>query len=125
MASFFDYIEAELDAVNFYPGDKKPTMTRNMRDIFHRLEMTEQDVRTLRGAIEWSFRLLPSEQQRLLARDPGPGRLSPGGPRAAPPGPGWHSRSDGCALRLAQETRLLPSLVCAGAQNRAGARRTS
>lgn len=49
--SFFDYIEAELEAVNFYPEDKKPTMTRNMRDIFHRLEMTEQDVRTLRGAI--------------------------------------------------------------------------
>lgn len=51
VTSFFDYIEAELDAVNFYPEDKKPTMTRNMRDIFHRLEMTEQDVRTLRGAI--------------------------------------------------------------------------
>lgn len=51
LVSFFDYLEAELDAVNFYPADKKPTMTRNMRDIFHRLEMTEQDVRTLRGAI--------------------------------------------------------------------------
>ena len=51
VVSFFDYIEAELDAVNFYPEDKKPTMTRNMRDIFHRLAMTEQEVRTLRGAI--------------------------------------------------------------------------
>lgn len=51
VTSFFDYLEAELEAVNFYPEDKKPTMTRNMRDIFHRLEMTEQDVRTLRGAI--------------------------------------------------------------------------
>ncbi len=51
LTSFFDYVEAELDAVNFYPEDKKPTMTRNMRDIFHRLAMTEQDVRTLRGAI--------------------------------------------------------------------------
>jgi tRNA/rRNA methyltransferase len=51
VVSFFDYLEAELDAVNFYPEDKKPTMTRNMRDIFHRLELTEQDVRTLRGAI--------------------------------------------------------------------------
>jgi tRNA/rRNA methyltransferase len=49
--SFFDYVEAELEAVNFYPADKKPIMTRNMRDMFHRLEMTEQDVRTLRGAI--------------------------------------------------------------------------
>ena len=26
-------------------------MTRNMWDIFHRLEMTEQEVGTLRGAI--------------------------------------------------------------------------
>jgi tRNA/rRNA methyltransferase len=51
LVSFFDYIETELDAVNFYPADKKPIMSRNMRDIFHRLEMTEQDVRTLRGAI--------------------------------------------------------------------------
>jgi tRNA/rRNA methyltransferase len=49
--SFFDYLEAELDAANFYPPDKRPTMTRNMRDIFHRLELTEQDVRTLRGAV--------------------------------------------------------------------------
>ena len=51
LASFFDYVEAELEAVNFYPEDKKPIMARNMQDIFHRLAMTEQDVRTLRGAI--------------------------------------------------------------------------
>ncbi|MBZ6075436.1 RNA methyltransferase [Microvirga puerhi] len=51
LVSFFDYIESELDAVNFYPEDKKPIMARNMRDIFHRLQLSEQDVRTLRGAI--------------------------------------------------------------------------
>ena len=51
LTSFFDYLEAELEAVNFYPEDKKPIMARNMRDIFHRLSMTEQEVRTLRGAI--------------------------------------------------------------------------
>ena len=49
--SFFDYLEAELEAANFYPADKKPIMTRNMRDIFHRLALTEQDIRTLRGAV--------------------------------------------------------------------------
>jgi tRNA/rRNA methyltransferase len=49
--SFFDYLEAELDAANFYPADKKPIMARNMRDIFHRLALTEQDIRTLRGAV--------------------------------------------------------------------------
>lgn len=51
VVSFFDYLEAELEAVNFYPPDKQPIMARNMRDVFHRLELTEQDVRTLRGAI--------------------------------------------------------------------------
>ena len=51
VASFFDWVEAELDAVNFYPPDKRPVMTRNMRDIFLRRELTEQDVRTLRGAL--------------------------------------------------------------------------
>ena len=51
VASFFDWVEAELDVVNFYPPDKRPVMTRNMRDIFLRREFTEQDVRTLRGAL--------------------------------------------------------------------------
>jgi tRNA/rRNA methyltransferase len=51
IVSFFDYLEGELEAVNFYPEDKKPTMTRNMRDIFHRMQLTEQDIRTLRGAV--------------------------------------------------------------------------
>ena len=51
VASFFDWVEAELDVVNFYPPDKRPVMTRNMRDIFLRRELTEQDVRTLRGAL--------------------------------------------------------------------------
>jgi tRNA/rRNA methyltransferase len=37
--------------VNFYPPDKKPVMARNMRDMFLRMAMSEQDVRTLRGAV--------------------------------------------------------------------------
>ena len=51
IVSFFEYLETELDAANFYPADKKPVMTRNMRDIFHRMALTEQDIRTLRGAV--------------------------------------------------------------------------
>ena len=47
--SFFDYVEGALDKIDFYPTDKRPTMTRNMRDIFYRMEMTEQDVKTMRG----------------------------------------------------------------------------
>jgi tRNA/rRNA methyltransferase len=48
--SFFDFLEAELDQAGFFPPEKKPIMMRNLRDVFLRREMTEQDVRTLRGA---------------------------------------------------------------------------
>ena len=51
VAALFDYMEAALEAAGFYPPNKKPTMTRNMRDMFHRMGMSEQDVRTWRGAI--------------------------------------------------------------------------
>jgi tRNA/rRNA methyltransferase len=49
--ALFDYLEGALDAVGFYPEDKRPIMTRNMRDMFHRMAMSEQDVRTWRGAL--------------------------------------------------------------------------
>jgi tRNA/rRNA methyltransferase len=47
----FNHVEAELEAAQFYPPDKKPVMARNMRDMFHRMSLTEQDIRTWRGAI--------------------------------------------------------------------------
>ena len=50
--SFFDYLETELDRTGFFrPPGQQPVMRRNMRNIFHRIGLTEQDVRTLRGAI--------------------------------------------------------------------------
>jgi tRNA/rRNA methyltransferase len=50
--SFFAYLEAELDRAGFFrPAGKLPVMRRNLRNIFHRMQMTEQDVRTLRGMI--------------------------------------------------------------------------
>ncbi len=51
VTSFFDYLEGELDAVGHFPEDKRPVMVRNMRDIFHRMGLAEQDVRTLRGIV--------------------------------------------------------------------------
>jgi tRNA/rRNA methyltransferase len=49
-AAFFDFLEDELDAREFFrPPSKKPVMARNLRNIFHRMAMTEQDVRTLWG----------------------------------------------------------------------------
>jgi tRNA/rRNA methyltransferase len=50
MLSLFDYVEDELDAAGFFPLNKRMVMARNFRDILHRLDMSEQDVRTLRGA---------------------------------------------------------------------------
>ena len=51
LLSFFDYLESELDKAGFFrPAPKGPVMRRNLRNIFHRLTMSEQDVRTLRGA---------------------------------------------------------------------------
>ncbi|WP_237480681.1 RNA methyltransferase [Lichenibacterium dinghuense] len=50
--SFFDYLEGELEAAGFFrPDGKQPVMRRNLRNIFHRIGMSEQDVRTLRGAV--------------------------------------------------------------------------
>jgi tRNA/rRNA methyltransferase len=50
--AFLDYLEAQLDEAAFFnPIEKRAIMVRNMRNIWHRLEMTEQDVQTLRGAV--------------------------------------------------------------------------
>lgn len=51
LVSFFTWLEDELDTCGFFPApEKKPAMIRNLRDILLRLSMTEQDVKTLRGA---------------------------------------------------------------------------
>ncbi len=50
--SMFDYVESELDQCGFFPPGKKPVMTANLRDILHRLSLTEQEARTLRGVFK-------------------------------------------------------------------------
>ena len=48
----FEHLEAELDACGFLRvTEKRPIMVRNLRNILQRAELTEQEVRTLRGAI--------------------------------------------------------------------------
>ncbi len=48
----FDHLEGELDACGFLrPLEKRPRMVRNIRNIFTRAELTDQEVRTLRGII--------------------------------------------------------------------------
>jgi tRNA/rRNA methyltransferase len=49
---FFDHLERELDIAGFFKtGDKKPGMMRNIRNLFGRAELTEQEVRSLRGIV--------------------------------------------------------------------------
>ena len=48
----FAHFEAALDAAGFLaPPEKKPAMARNLRNMFHRASLTEQDIRTIRGVI--------------------------------------------------------------------------
>jgi tRNA/rRNA methyltransferase len=50
--SFFAYLEGELERAGFFrPAGKQPVMRRNLRNMFHRMQLTEQDVRTLRGMV--------------------------------------------------------------------------
>jgi tRNA/rRNA methyltransferase len=52
LLAFFGFLEAKLDENGFFrPVTKKPGMRRNLRNIFHRMELTQQDVRTLWGAV--------------------------------------------------------------------------
>ncbi|MDB5591853.1 TrmH family RNA methyltransferase [Enterovirga sp.] len=51
LLGLFAQLEGELDAVGYYPAGKRPSMTRNMRDMLLRLAPTEQDVRTWRGVL--------------------------------------------------------------------------
>ncbi len=52
VVSFFEYLEDELENRGFFrPAHKRPVMSRNLRNMFHRMELSEQDVRTWRGMI--------------------------------------------------------------------------
>lgn len=49
---FLDHLEGELDAAGFFKtADKKPGMLRNIRNLFSRAALTEQEVRSLRGIV--------------------------------------------------------------------------
>jgi tRNA/rRNA methyltransferase len=50
--AFFADLEAELEKVEFFrPPEKRATMTINLRNIFARMQPTQQDVQTLHGVI--------------------------------------------------------------------------
>lgn len=53
LVRMFEHLEDELDKAGFFfPADKKPLMSRNIRAPFVRANLTEQEVRTFRGIIK-------------------------------------------------------------------------
>jgi tRNA/rRNA methyltransferase len=64
--AFFEFLEGHLEASGFFrPAGKRPVMQRNLRNMFHRMELTQQDVRTLWGAI---VRLVEGPRQEAKTR---------------------------------------------------------
>ena len=52
LIDLFEHLEKELDECGFLkPPEKRPTMVNNIRNVFQRANMTEQEVRTFRGII--------------------------------------------------------------------------
>ncbi len=65
----FDHLEGALDAVDFFrPPEKRPHMIRNLRSIFHKAQLNEQEIRTLRGAIAALERRPSPHMERRMAR---------------------------------------------------------
>ena len=52
IVNFFERLETALDETGFlFPPEKRPTMVRNLRNLFHRIAPTEGEVNTLHGII--------------------------------------------------------------------------
>ena len=49
---FFDHIEKELENRGFFqPEEKMPKMKQNLRNIFHRADLSDREIATLRGVV--------------------------------------------------------------------------
>jgi len=65
VVGFYEQLEAELDGGGFFhPAEKRPSMIRNLRAIFARAALTDQEVRTLRGVVT----ALSQGRGRVLAK---------------------------------------------------------
>lgn len=50
--ALFEHLEGALDEAGFLrPPEKRPSMVRSIRNMFHRMGATDQDVRTWRGIV--------------------------------------------------------------------------
>ena len=52
LIGFFEHLERELDTCGFlFPVEKRSRMVRNLRNIYTRAGLTDQEVKTLRGVV--------------------------------------------------------------------------
>ncbi|PLX37337.1 MAG: RNA methyltransferase [Hyphomicrobiales bacterium] len=62
------HLEEALDAVNYFrPEEKKPVMTRNLLNIFQKAQLSDQEVRTLRGVVA-ALEVGPLSPEEIAAR---------------------------------------------------------
>jgi tRNA/rRNA methyltransferase len=53
LVNLFEHLEGELDKSGFLrPPEKRPNMVQNLRNIFQKAQLREQEVRTLRGVVK-------------------------------------------------------------------------
>ncbi len=82
---FYDQLEGELEAAGFFhPPEKRASMVRNLRVAFGRANLSEQEVRTLRGVVT----ALSKGRGRVLAKL----AAAPPPPLRGPPPPGGEER---------------------------------
>jgi tRNA/rRNA methyltransferase len=52
LSGFLAHLESELDSLGFFnPIEKRPSVVQNLRTMFTRMALTEQEVRSLRGIV--------------------------------------------------------------------------
>ena len=72
---FFGHLEEELDRNGFLrTRDKRPSMVRNLRNLFQRANATEQELRTLHGVIT---AFAGPRGRAVEAREPKPRKRAP------------------------------------------------
>lgn len=78
LLALFDHIERELDEAAFFRSpEKRPSTTRNIRNIFHRVGLTKQDLATLHGMITALVEGREGRMARRAARFERKGAKSP------------------------------------------------
>jgi tRNA/rRNA methyltransferase len=53
LLAFFAHLEGALDDIGFFhPPSRRPVLVRNLRNVFHRVGLSVQDLRTLHGVVD-------------------------------------------------------------------------